>query len=134
MSRENVEVVQQIADALGRRDLDLFLDVSDPAVEWHSSISVIAEGGAYHGHDGIRQYMSDVIEAFDLLDATLDRTLDVGDLVVGVGRLHYRGKASGVDSVVPMGWVFKFREGKLIYLRAFPDPEQALEAVGLRDG
>jgi ketosteroid isomerase-like protein len=131
MSRENVEVVQQIADALGRRDLDFYLDVSDPAVEWHSSISVIAEGGAYHGHDGIRQYISDVVEAFDVLDATLDQTLDVGDLVVGVGRLHYRGKASGVDSVVPMGWIFKFREGKLTYLRAFPEPEQALEA-GLR--
>jgi ketosteroid isomerase-like protein len=133
MSRGNVEVVHQIAAALGRRDLDLFLAVSDPAVEWHSSISVISEGGAYHGHEGVRQYMSDVEEAFDSLSATIDQVLDVGDLVLAVGRLHYRGKASGVEMDMRLGWVFRFRQGKLVYLRAFRDPEEALAAVGLRE-
>jgi ketosteroid isomerase-like protein len=112
MSRENVDVVHQIAAGLGRRDLELFLEVTDPAVEWHASISVISEGGAYHGHDGVRQYMSDVDETFESLDATLDRVLDVGDLVLAVGRLHYRGKISGVETDVPMGWVFKSARGR----------------------
>ena len=126
-------MVHQIAAGLGRRDVDLFLDLSDPGVEWHSSISVIAEGGAYHGHDGVREYVRDVNEAFESLEATVDRVLDVGDLVIAVGRLHYRGKTSGVELDAPMGWVYKFRRGKLVYLRAFQDPEQALEAVGLSE-
>jgi ketosteroid isomerase-like protein len=131
MSQENVDVVHQIAAALGRRDLGLFLEVTDPAVEWHASISVISEGGAYHRHDGVRQYMSDVDETFESLEATLDRVLDVGDLVLAVGQLHYRGKVSGVETDTPMGWVFRFRKGKVFYLRAFRDPEQSLGAVGL---
>ncbi len=130
MSQENADVVHQTAVAVGRRDLELLLGVTDPAVEWHTSISVISEGGAYHGHDGVRQYLSDLDETFELLEPTLDRVLDVGDLVLAVGRLHYRGKASGVETDVPMGWVFKFREGKVLYVRAFRDPEQALGALG----
>jgi ketosteroid isomerase-like protein len=133
MSRENVEVVHQIEDALNRRDLDRFLEVTDPAVEWHSSISVISEGGAYHGHEGVRQYMRDVEETFASLSATLDRILDIGDLVLAVGRLHYRGKASGVEQEAHFGWVFRFRDGKVVYLRAFREPEQALGAVGRSD-
>ena len=133
MSQENVDVVHQIAAALGPRDLDLFLKVTDPAVEWHASISVISEGGAYHGHKGIRQYVLDIDDTFEVLEATLDRVLDVGDLVLAVGRLHYRGKASGVEQDAEMGWVFRFRGGKVIYLRAFRDPERTLATVGLTD-
>ena len=131
MSQENVGAVREIAAALGRRDVDCFLELSDPAVEWHSSISVVSEGGAYHGHDGIRQYMSDVIETFEDLEATLDHVIDVGDLVLAVGRLHYRGKTSGVETEADMGWVFRFRQGKVVYLRAFRDPEEALATTGL---
>ena len=118
MSQANVDVVQQTAVAVGRRDVDYLLGVTDPAVEWHTSIAVIAEGGAYHGHDGVREYFRDLDETFESLEPTLDRALDVGDLVLAVGRLHYRGKASGVETDVPMGWVFKFREGKVVYVRA----------------
>ena len=133
MSQENVDVVHRIAVALGQRDLAVFLDLTDPAVEWHSSISVVSEGGAYHGHDGVRQYVSDVEDTFESLEATVDRVLDVGDVVIAVGRLHYRGKVSGIETEAPMGWVYRFRQGKVVYLRAFRDPEQALEAVGLSE-
>jgi ketosteroid isomerase-like protein len=129
MSQANVDVAQQTAVAVGRRDVEFLLAVSDPAVEWHTSVS-IAKGGAYHGHDGVREYLRDIDETFELLEPTFDRALDVGDLVLAVGRLHYRGKASGVETDVPMGWVFKFREGKVFYMRAFRDPEQALGALG----
>jgi ketosteroid isomerase-like protein len=133
MSQENVDTVYRIAAALARRDVAFYLEVSDPEVEWHTSLSVVSEGGAYHGHEGIRQYMSDIDETFDSFEATLDKVLDVGDLVLAVGRLHYRGKASGVEMDAQLGWIFRFREGKLVSLRAFRDPENALAAVGLTE-
>ena len=133
MSRENEQVVHRIAAALGPRDLSTFLEVTDPAVEWHSSLAVIAEGGAYHGHEGVRQYVKDVVEAFESFEATLEGVLSVGDLVVGVGAITFRGKASGVEQTQQLGWVFRFREGRVVYLRAFRNPEQAFAAVGLRE-
>ena len=133
MSRENEQVVHQIAAALGPRDLSTFLEVTDPAVEWHSSLSVIAEGGAYHGHEGVRQYVKDVAEAFEFFEATLDGVLSVGDVVVAVGEITFRGKASGVEQTQQLGWIFRFRDGRVVYLRAFRHPERAFASVGLRD-
>ena len=133
MSRENVEVVHRIAEAVGQRDIATFLDLTDPAVEWHTSLSVISEGGAYHGHEGIRRYVRDLAEAFEGFEVTLDDVFALGDVAMAVGRVAYRGKASGVEQTEEFGWIFRFHEGQVIYLRAFRNPEQALAAVGLRE-
>lgn len=85
----------------------------------------------YRGHQAICQYVRDLAESFEWLRPEASDLLDVGDLVIGVGRIHYRGRGSGVQGDAPAGWVFRFRDGRLLRFRAFSDPEQALEAVGL---
>lgn len=133
MSQENVEVVYRMASAAGQGDVAPFLEVTDPAVEWHSSLSEISEGGAYHGHEGVRHYVSDLDEAFHSFEVTVEDVLALGQVAVAVGRVRYRGKASGLEQTEQFGWVFRFREGRVVYLRAFRDPEAALGAVGLRE-
>ena len=97
-------------------------------VEWYSFFA-LAEGGVYRGHEGTRRYMSDLADAWEIARAEVDDALAVGAVVVLVGRIHYRGKGSGVESSSPSGWMLKFRTGKLICFRAFRDPEQVLEGV-----
>jgi ketosteroid isomerase-like protein len=123
-------VVRRIAAAGGPRDASVFLELTGPAVEWHTSLSVVSEGGAYHGHEGVRQYVRDLDQTFESFEVDLDGLMSVGDLVLTVGRVHYRGKASGVELEASVGWVFRFRDGKVLYLRAFSDPEQALADLG----
>jgi ketosteroid isomerase-like protein len=94
---------------------------------------VISEGGAYHGHEGIHKYISDIAEAFDSFEVTLENVLAVGQVAVAVGRVSYRGKASGVEQTDQFGWVVRYREGKVVYLRAFRNPEAALGLVGLSE-
>jgi ketosteroid isomerase-like protein len=133
MSQENVEAARQVLAAVSRRDLSTLLDLSDPEIEWRSFFAALSETGEYHGHAGMREYMSDLNEAFEWLRPEVGDLLDAGDLVVGVGRIYYRGRGSGVETDSPAGWVFRFRDGKLRRFRAFRDPDQALEDVGLRD-
>jgi ketosteroid isomerase-like protein len=133
VSQENVEVVRRIAAAVGGREVSVFLELTDPTVEWHTSLSVVSKGGAYHGHEGVRQYVRDLDEAFQLYEVDLDGLLGVGDLVLAVGRIRYRGHASGIEMEAPVGWVFRFRDRKVLYLRAFRDPEQTLEALGMAE-
>ena len=68
-----------------------------------------------------------------MVRADIDDDLAVGDIAVFVGRIHYRGKGSGIETETAAGWMLKFQEGKLIRFRAFRDPERALEAVGLSE-
>src|SRR4051812_40468987 len=126
---ENVESAREILDALGKRDASRLIALSDPKVEWHSFFA-LGEGGAYRGHDGAQRFMSDLDDAWEIAHAEVDDGFGVGDIAVLVGRIHYRGKGSGVESESPAGWVLKFRDGKLLRFRAFREPEQALEVVG----
>ena len=83
----------------------------------------------YRGHDGIRQYVSDLDDAWELLRADVDDGLAIGATVLLVGRLRYRGRGSGVETENTAGWVIKFRDGKLVSMRAFRDPEHAIQAL-----
>ena len=52
----------------------------------------------------------------------MDDTIGVGDLVVLVGRIHYRGRGGGVENATSAGWMLKFRDGRLVLFRAFREP------------
>jgi ketosteroid isomerase-like protein len=130
MSQDNVELAREVLETLGKRDADRLIALADPDVEWHSFFAVGEGGGSYRGHDGTRRYMSDLDDAFEVGRADVDDALGVGDIVVLVGRLHYRGKGSGVESETPVGWMLKFRDRKVVCFRAFREPEQTLEGLG----
>jgi ketosteroid isomerase-like protein len=102
-------------------------------VEWHSFFAVGEEGGMYRGYAGAEQYMRDLGDAWDTAHAEVDDVIGLGDVAVLVGRLHYRGRGSGVETETPAGWMLRFRRGRLVCFRAFREPEQALEAVGHRE-
>ncbi len=97
------------------------------------SFFAMAAGGAYRGHEGLREYVRDLDEAWESLVPQIEDTLVVGDVGVAVGRLHYRGRGSGVDTETTAGWVFGFRAGKLLSLHSFSDPERTLLSLGVRD-
>jgi ketosteroid isomerase-like protein len=131
MSMENVELAVQVMDALGRRDISRVIALTDPEVEWHSFFAELGDEGVYLGHEGTRQYMRDLNDAWEIVRADIDDRLGVGDVAVLIGRIHYRGRSSGIETETPAGWMLKFRHGRVVRFRAFREPEQALEAVGL---
>jgi ketosteroid isomerase-like protein len=135
MSQENVELAGRVLDALAQRDAARLIELSDPEVRWHSFFAEVTfgAGGGYHGHDGIRQYVSDLNDAWEIVRADVDDGLGVGDIALLVGRIHYRGKSSGVETASPAGWMVKFRNGKVLRFRAFQEPAQVLEDAGLSE-
>jgi len=130
MSQSILELADQAMEALGRRDLSTLLASSDPEVEWHSFFAHLGEGGVYRGYDGTRKYMRDLDDAWEIVRADTDDAVAVGDVAVFVGRIHYRGKGSGIETETAAGWMLRFRREKLICFRAFRNPEGALERMG----
>ena len=67
MSQGNVdinELADRAVDALNRDDLDGFLDLVDPEVEFTSMIAE-AEGETFRGHDGVRRWWESIRNAFE---------------------------------------------------------------------
>src|SRR5215212_2916723 len=132
MSQENVGLAHQVIDAVERRDLKSLIELTDSEVEWRSAF-VVTGGGLYRGHAGMREYVKDMNDAWEIVRLDVDHELGVGDIVLFVGRIHYRGKGSGVEAESESGYMLKFRQGKVARFRPFREPEKALEAVGLAE-
>jgi ketosteroid isomerase-like protein len=133
MSQENVEVVHRLLAAVSERDLSRLVSLTVPEIEWRSFFAALSESGGYRGHDGLRQYVADLNEAFEALRVEVHDLLDVGETVVGIGRIYYKGQGSGVEADAAAGWVFRFHGGKIAYFRAFRDPEKVFGTVGLAE-
>jgi ketosteroid isomerase-like protein len=130
MSQENVELATQVLDAIAQFDFPRMIAMTDPEVEWKSFFA-LGEEGVYRGHDGMGRYANDVKDAWDVLRPEIDGAIEVADVALLVGRLRYRGKGSGVETESRAGWMFKFRNGRVLIFRAFREPERVFEAVGL---
>ena len=133
MSRETLELARQVMEALSRADVERLIALADPEVEWHSLFAELGEGGVYRGHEGTRKYIDDVTDAWEIVRADLDDGLAVNDVALLVGRIHYRGRGSGIEAELPIGWTLSFRDRKVLCFRAFRNPAKALEGLGLRE-
>jgi ketosteroid isomerase-like protein len=135
MSQENVEVFREAIKAYNRRDIDAFLDAFDPMVETHPLTLAMfgQETTVYRGHEGLRQFIRDVDEVLSQLQARVLEVRDLGERLVASGRLRGRGKASGADIESPIGWLVEFKNGRVIRMTDFLDPQEALEAAGLSE-
>ena len=91
------------------------------------------EATVYRGDEGIRQFIRDVDEVLPQIQVELLEIRDLGERIVASGRLYARGRASGVEVESPIGWVIEFREGRVIRMRDYLDPKEALEAAGLSE-
>ena len=131
MSQENIELARAAVSAVAQMDESRLVELTHPEVEWHSFLAQLGEGGVYRGHGGIRQYVRDLRDAWEVFQAEVGDTFAVGDVVLLASQLRFRGKGSGVDTTAPAGHMLKFQEGKIVHMRSFRDPESALEALGL---
>jgi ketosteroid isomerase-like protein len=127
------DLAREVLALLGERELETLIERTDPEVEWRSFFAGLGERGAYRGHSGMREYVSDLTEAWDYVAAEVDSVVAADDVAVAVGRIRYRGRSSDIEAADPALWMLKFRDGKVVLFRAFRDPASVLERVGLTD-
>ena len=136
MSEENVETFKRAMKAGNDRDLDAFLKELHPDVEWHPAMSALlgGSGTVFRGHDGVRRWFIDVTDALGPGSRMeFPDIRDLGDRVVALGRLLARGTVSGAETESPFAYVVDMKDGAMVYVRAYRDHREALEAAGLSE-
>ena len=134
MSQQNVDTARRAIDAWNRGDVNGYLELLHPRCEWYSDVIGRMEGTGtvYRGREEIRRFWDEWHSVWDL-KIEISEYRDLGDTVLMLGRLRARGKGSGVDLDVPVAYVGEGEGGLIRRLRAYLDPQQALEAVGLAE-
>jgi ketosteroid isomerase-like protein len=129
VSQENVD---QVRAGYERWKVDRTLDFTllHPEIEW---VFIDLEGKplVYRGHDGVREWLEAVREAWEDLWWEPDRLIDSGDHVVALVTAHLRGRGSGMDLELPLGNLWEIQNGLAVRFEMFLKPDDALRAVGL---
>jgi uncharacterized protein len=133
MSEANVEAFRRGTDALERGAFDAALleELIDPDVIFEPLRAPVS--GTYRGHEGIRRFIADTAESFDVFRFDRPDIRDLGDRVLAIGTLHIRARQGGVEAEVPTAGIAAYRNGRLIHWKDFGDRRQALEAAGLTE-
>ena len=132
MSQENVELCLRYVDAWNRRDVEAATALFDPEGVWCPPLERITEGRIFRGHAEIRQSLERVAEFSEESHAEYPEVHDLGDQVLGLGRVWFRF-ASGVELDQEVAFLATARSGKLVEMRAWLSYAEALKAAGLRD-
>ena len=131
MSQENAEVVRRAHAALNAGDLDELVTLCDPDFQLDMSDRVF-NPATYRGHDGIRQFYSEVRDVWECYVWDPEELHDEGDVVVALLRTRARGRGSRLEIERRTAMIWVVREGKALSLRFYREPEAALASVGLR--
>jgi ketosteroid isomerase-like protein len=87
----------------------------------------------YRGPEAIQAWMDAIRSAWEQFEVTLDEVLhDEGDLLVVTELLRGRGRGSGAEVEMRVFSAYWFEAGKVRRRMAFTEPNEALEAAGLR--
>ena len=122
--------IERAYAAMSGLDAEALVDVCDPEVEFRSRIAS-AEDVTYQGHEGVRNYIASLAEAFEWVRTEPLDVIDGGDRAIVCNRFRARGRVSGVEVEERFFQALTFRGGKSLWWDFYPSKAEALEAVGL---
>jgi ketosteroid isomerase-like protein len=140
MSQKNVEIVRRVYEAwsagLERDDPGAVFDSEDVAGDFEFAIEGFEFEGrsVWRGREGYVEWFRTWTAEFEDWSLQLERLIEARhNRVVALTYQSARGKASGAPVEVRLGSVWELKDGRVVRLRTYLDPVEALEAAGLRE-
>ena len=131
MTPEHIQAFLRGVDAINRLDVDAVLGFVDEET-FFEPLRAQTEG-AFIGVEGMRRFLADTAETFDLFKASYTDLRDAGDgRLVAIGKIRMRGRGSGAVADVLSAAVVEFRDGVMRSYRDYGDAQRALQEAGLR--
>jgi ketosteroid isomerase-like protein len=130
MSPGTVEFVRRFFDAFDRHDEPALLALTDPELAF-SSLIVEVEGG-FHGHEGLRLYLSELFTSFPDMRIAIEGVRPVGEGAVVKLRVEARGATSGASTALTDWQAMAIRDGKAIWWAFFRSESEAVAAIEAR--
>jgi ketosteroid isomerase-like protein len=129
VSRENVEIVERVVEAINAGDIPA--ELVAPGFELRNATTAVTDA-TYSGLEGVLKWRAELFDVVDEARYVVDEVIAAeDDYVVVLNRLVGRGATSGAP--VDLRWfsVFWIREGQVTRATGFTRRSEALEAVGL---
>ena len=132
MSQENVEWIERFFKLYNRREIDAWVGMMAPDLEWHVDPED-PDTTVHRGPEAAKRYG---LSWAEMMDATFEvrEVLEAGDdQVVAWTRFKARGGLSGATVGQDLAFIFKLRDGLVVRVQETPDKREALQALGLSE-
>jgi len=131
MSRENVEWVERFWELYNRREIDAWVGMLAPDLEWHVDPQD-PDTTVHRGPEAVKRYG---LSWAEMMDVTVEvhQVFEAGDQIVAWTHVESRGGLSGVPTGMDLAFIFKLRDGLVTRVQETQDKREALEAAGLAE-
>ena len=129
MSEENVEFARRWVRLSNAGDFDaVYNEILDPDIEFFTNEEQphVAPG---KGRDDYIKAAKDERDSFDKHQLEVVEWMGLGEYVIGVARIHARGKVSGAEVTGNEVWLTRWRDGKCVEYRECATKKRALEVA-----
>jgi ketosteroid isomerase-like protein len=128
---DNVELVRRSFGAIRAWDIDGLLRLYHPEVEFLPLTGTQVDSGGFRGHEGVRAYLAEARDLWDVLEPDGHHYEDLGDRVVVAGSCRVRGRASGAETHPECAWVIGLRDGLIVSHRTCSTLAEAEKVAGV---
>jgi ketosteroid isomerase-like protein len=130
-AESDAELITRMLREWNRGDVDAVLQLFDAEVEVRPALSTFLASMVYRGHEGIRAWYAETNEPWAELHAEPERFIAAGERTVVILALHARVPGGRVDVGARIAHIITIRDGKIVRLDGYDEPDNALSAAGL---
>jgi ketosteroid isomerase-like protein len=129
-----VELLRKGIQAYNAHDRAALLALLDPEVEILNS-GELPNAGTYQGHDGYRRWVAHWEDAWEDFQQLPVEIVPVGERhVVARIRGGGRGRGSGIEVSMELGWVYEMRNDLCVFMSIQPNFDAAMRLAREREG
>src|SRR5436190_10504047 len=129
--RSDADLITRMLHEWNEGDVDALLEVFDPEVEVRPALSTFLASMVYRGHEGVRTWYVETNEPWAQLQADAERIIEAGDRTIVIVALHARVPGGEIDVAARIAHVVTVRDGRIVRLDGYDEPDKALVAVGV---
>ncbi len=129
----NVNTVQQVYAAFGKRDINAILSMLSPDVEWGEPANPFnPAAGTRHGHEGFLEWLDIGRQSEEITVLEPRKFLTDNETVAVVGYTKCLAKPTGRSYETDFVHVITIKDGKIVRFQEFFDTYAAAEAFRQR--
>jgi ketosteroid isomerase-like protein len=131
-AKQNVETIKEMYEAFGRGDVDAILGLVTDDVDWATDAALATAPwyGPKQGKTGVRSFFEGIGQTGPVTEFTPQSftSNDDGDVQVFV-RYGFTVTATGKDVAMNLHHYWRFRDGKVCFVRSSEDTAQVTAAL-----
>jgi ketosteroid isomerase-like protein len=130
VARADADIARQGYERFASRDVEGFLELVHPDIDWGTSGLFPGMRARYVGHEGVVEFFHTFMDTWESLDIEVLEMRDVPDGVLAHLRFFARGRG-GVKVDRRFAQHMTIEDGRLRRIRTWAEWPEALRALGL---